>query len=94
MGLLGVTAARRGDRDEAMRWSDELTGITNPYIRGANKLWQALIAATLGDRDVAVNLLRDAFREGLYVTRSIFDYDMDLDSLRDYQPFIDLIRPR
>ena len=48
----------------------------------------------LGEREVAVNFLRDAFREGLDITRPIFDYDMNLDSLRDYQPFIDLIRPK
>ncbi len=93
-GWLGLTAAKRGDRDEALRQQDEIGRITTPYIQGANKLWQARIAATLGDREVAVNFLRDAFREGLDITPPIFDHDMNLDSLRDYQPFIDLIRPK
>ena len=93
-GLLGVAAAKRGDRDEAMRWSDEIGEITSPYIRGANKLWQARIAATLGERETAVKLLREAFDDGQDRTLGIIDYDMDLDSLRDYQPFIDLIRPK
>ena len=77
-----------------MRWSDEIGDITSPYIRGANKLWQARIAATLGERETAVQLLREAFDDGQDRTRGIIDYDMDLDSLRDYQPFIDLIRPK
>ncbi len=77
-----------------MCWPDEIGDITPPYIRGANKLWQARIAAMLGERETAVRLLRDAFDDGQYRTLAIIDYDMDLDSLRDYQPFIDLIRPR
>jgi hypothetical protein len=46
-----------------------------------------------GERDTAVTLLRQAFAEGL-------DYgiwlhrDMDLESLRDYEPYQELVRPK
>ena len=41
-GLLGVVAAKRGDCDEAMRWSDEVG--RNDALYPRRKLWQARIA--------------------------------------------------
>ena len=62
LGRLGVLAARRGDRAEAMRVSDTLAALPND--RGSTSIWQARIAAQLGDAQAAVNLLRRAFAEG------------------------------
>ncbi len=94
MGRLGVLVARRGERDEAMRWSDELARLTYQYEAGATFLWRARIAAVLGDRDQAVNLLRERASRGHSYTLSWTHRDADLESLYDYQPFIDLIRPK
>ncbi len=94
MGRLGVLAARRGEGDEAMRWSDELARLTYQYEAGATLLWRARIAAVLGDRDQAVNLLRERASRGHSYTLSWTHRDADLESLYDYQPFIDLIRPK
>ncbi len=41
----------------------------------------------------AVVLLRDAFNQGFYIP-SFVHGDMDLDSLRDYPPFQELVRPK
>lgn len=64
-GLLGVVAAKQGKRAEAERWSAELSALERPYMYGDNTLWRAQIAALLGDRREAVELLRQAFAEGL-----------------------------
>jgi hypothetical protein len=92
-GYLGTLAARRGDREEALRISTELESIDRPYLFGSNTYWRARIASLLGDRERAVALLREAFAQGreygVYLHR-----DMDLEPLRDYPPFQELLRPK
>jgi hypothetical protein len=64
MGYLGADAARRGDGDAANRiieWFDAQTG---PYLNGSNRLWQAEIAAQMGDCPRTVGFLRQAVEEG------------------------------
>ena len=72
---------------------DRLAAIAEPYVFGGPTLWRALIAASLGERERAVNLLRDAFGRGadygIWLHR-----DPDLASLRDYPPFQELLRPK
>lgn len=64
-GLLGLLAARRGDRAEADHWSAELARLERPYLFGDHTLWRAQIAAELGERTQAIELLRQAAAEGL-----------------------------
>jgi len=93
LGGVGVIAAGEGDPDRARNVSDQLAAIDRPYLFGINTLWQAGIAAMLGERDEAVRLLRRAFDErvyhGLWTHRDIY-----LESLRGYEPFEVLMRPR
>jgi tetratricopeptide (TPR) repeat protein len=92
-GYLGVLAARRGDRAEALRISDQLEGMADPYDFGHDVYLQARIAAQLGDRDQAMVLLREAYARG----RALWIHlhrDMDLEPLRDYPPFQEFIKPK
>ncbi|MEO0248044.1 MAG: tetratricopeptide repeat protein [candidate division WOR-3 bacterium] len=92
-GYLGTLAARRGDRDEALRVFEELGKLERPFLLGENLWWQACVASLLSEKERAVALLREAFSQGLnygvYLHR-----DIDLESLWDYPPFKELLRPK
>jgi serine/threonine protein kinase/Flp pilus assembly protein TadD len=92
LGYIGTLAARRGDREEAMRISEELKGISRPYLFGNNTYWRACIASLLGEKEEAMNLLREALAQGQDYTR--LHPDMDLEPLWDYPPFKELIKPK
>jgi serine/threonine protein kinase/tetratricopeptide (TPR) repeat protein len=101
-GLLGAVAARQGNKEEAKRMMQRLGAVRRPTLfRSQATLWQARIAALLGDREHAVGLLRDAISEGLMpldMTQGLgyamlLHRDIDFESLREYQPYLDLIRP-
>ena len=76
-----------------------LGSIQRPFF-GQPTLWRARIAALLGERDSAVGFLRDAISQGLMpldLTQGLgypmlLHRDMDFESLREYQPYLDLIR--
>jgi serine/threonine protein kinase/tetratricopeptide (TPR) repeat protein len=91
-GFLGRLAARMGNKKEALQLSEELTGIDQPYLFGVHTYSRACIASLLGEQEQAVELLRDAFTQGrpfgAYLHR-----DMDLEPLRDYPPFQELLWP-
>jgi len=93
LGARGAAAARHGDTESARTISRELADLGLPYLEGANTLWRARIAALLGEKDEAINLLRRAFGEGVEYGISLHA-DMDLESLRDYAPFVELMRPK
>jgi tetratricopeptide (TPR) repeat protein len=88
---LGIVAAKRGDRAEAIRTSEWVAGLDSPRVR-TRSFWRAIIAAHLGEREQAVQLLRVYFNEvgfdPIYLHTSAFA------SLRDYPPFEELMRPK
>ncbi|MFZ5789047.1 MAG: protein kinase domain-containing protein [Acidobacteriota bacterium] len=93
MGMLGVLAARAGDRGRAERIGVQLDALDGPYVFGTNTLWRSRIAAQLGDRAQALALLREAFGEGL--AHGVWIHrDIDLEPLRDDPAFLELIRPK
>jgi tetratricopeptide (TPR) repeat protein len=96
VGYLGVVYARLGNTAEASRISNELAALDRPYLWGANTCWRARIAAVLGDRERSVELLRQAFNEGL--TNGNYDVsfhtDTDFEVLRDHPQFQELTRPK
>jgi serine/threonine-protein kinase len=102
LGFLGAVAAREGHRDEARRISQRLGAIARPYLFGHPTLWRAKIAALLGDREEAVGLLREAIGQGLLpldLAQGLgytmwLHRDIDFESLRDYMPFQELLRPK
>jgi tetratricopeptide (TPR) repeat protein len=92
-GYLGALTVRRGDPETPLRIAAELEGIDRPYVFGAHMYWRSCIAALLGDRELAVRLLRDAFAQGFRYDVSLHR-DVNLEPLRDYPPFQELLRPK
>lgn len=94
-GSRGAAAARMGDRAGAEDAIQRLAtlGSSVPAALEQTNLYRARIAAVLGDRDRAVDLLRRAFAAGqpfgIWVHR-----DLDLESLRGYPPFEELVEPK
>jgi tetratricopeptide (TPR) repeat protein len=93
LGYVGVLAARLGDRAEALRISDHLADRDDPYLGGSNTYWRGGIAAVLGDRERAVNLLREAHSEGTAFGIT-WHRSVVLEPLRGYEPFENFLRPK
>ena len=55
--------------------------------------WRAAIAAQLGDKQRAVEFLRQGYAEGLIHSLEMH-CDIDLEPLWDYPPFQELIAPK
>jgi TolB-like protein len=93
LGTQGVLAARLDLPDSARAVAAELARLDRPGLNGEHTLWRARIAAVLGERDSAVTLLRQAFGEGVAYGMWLHT-DMDLEALRDYGPYRELVRPK
>jgi tetratricopeptide (TPR) repeat protein len=99
---VGMLAARRGDRVGAMRIAEELRHLETPYLHGIHTFRSACILALLGEKDRAVALLREAVAQGSANTETsdaygygfIYRHSMDLEPLRGYPPFEELIKPK
>ena len=87
---LGALAIRQGDQAEARRMDQWLQGQA-----GNSRATQARarLAALRGDRAGAVSLLQRAFDQGLN-GRMFVHIDPDFESLLDYPPYRELIRPK
>ncbi len=92
-GYLGCLAARREQRDRAMKISRELERAADPHLYGRHTYWRASIAAILGERDRAVELLQHAFSQG-YRYGVHLHRDPALQSLHDDPRFEELLRPK
>jgi predicted Zn-dependent protease len=92
-GYLGSIAARNGNREEALKISQELKDNKTPYLYGNPVFWRAKIAALLGDKEGAVNLLREAIKQG-YSYPSLYLDPQDFESLKDFPPYQQLTRPK
>ena len=76
-----------------MRISRAFERLTGRYLWGAPSYNRAVIAALLGEREGAVALLQRAFAEGPPCTVDVH-HDVDLESLLDYPPFQELLKPK
>ncbi len=92
-GRIGLLAARKGNRDKAIQIFEELESINRPYLKGEHTYLCARMASILGDKEQAVLLLRNAFSQGLRYG-AYLHHEMDFETLRDYQPFKDLLKPK
>jgi len=87
---LGRLAALQGDRERAARIMASLASVET-----GTTLARAEIAALLGDKELAVALLRQADAEGWLWNRITLHRNRYLrESLEDYPPFVELMRPR
>jgi serine/threonine protein kinase/tetratricopeptide (TPR) repeat protein len=97
LGWLGALAARRGDRDEALRISEILENLDRSYLYGRHTGWRASIAALLGEKELAVRLLKEALAQGAscYLPYSFGIHpNMDFEPLYNYPPFQELMKPK
>jgi tetratricopeptide (TPR) repeat protein len=92
LGCLGVLSARMGDKEEATKIAEELKNLDRPYLHGRNTYWQSRIVALLGDKELAIELIRDSLAEGR--TYNILHWEMDYEGLEDYPPFVELKKPK
>jgi serine/threonine protein kinase/tetratricopeptide (TPR) repeat protein len=93
LGYTGVVAARLGDREKANTVLEKFYSKDEPYLFGSHLHWCARIAAVLGEHQRAVDLLREAYGQGWgYGMYELLE--MDFKSLRNYQPYIELMRPK
>jgi tetratricopeptide (TPR) repeat protein len=92
-GRIGLLAARKGERDKALKIFKELESINRPYLFGEHTYMRARIASLLGEKEQAVVLLRDAFDQGLKYGVYLH-YEMDLEALSNYKPFQELLKPK
>ena len=95
LAQLGMVEARLGDRQAAVRTEQALSATHPRYERGEVKLFQAEIAAALGERERAVALLRQglALGMGLPFFGGELVGNSDLEPLFSYAPFEELLRP-
>src|SRR3989441_574424 len=95
-GMCGALAPRRADRAEAARRDRLLVTLDRPLGRGQALYWRACIAALLGERDTAVDLLSRALDAG-YVDQVRFldaHVEPSFVALRGYPRFQELLRPK
>jgi len=92
LGFLGSLDARRGYLEKAKEIIEELKNIKRPYLLGLDTYWRARITALLGDKELAVELIRDSLVQGR--TYGILYWNMDFESLEDFPPFMELKKPR
>jgi tetratricopeptide (TPR) repeat protein len=92
-GYLGSIAARKGNREEALKISQTLKDNKTHYLLGNHTYWRARIAALLGDKEGAVYLLQEAVNQGHDYT-DLYFYPMDFESLQDFPPFQQLMKPK
>jgi predicted Zn-dependent protease len=95
-GLLGALAAQRGDRPEAARIDRLLAVPERPFARGQAAYWRACIAARLGQRDRAVDLLARALDAGYVYQVRYLDVHIEpsFTALRTHPRFQALLRPK
>ncbi len=98
IGRLGVIAARTERADMAWEFATLLAdGEWPANAGGVPTLLRAKILAALGERDAAVDLVRQAVGEGIVFLPSgnrSFHKDPDFDPLRGYAPFEEIVRPK
>jgi serine/threonine protein kinase/tetratricopeptide (TPR) repeat protein len=92
--MLGIAAARDGDRATANRALHQLESMRVPYALGRIKFEQATILATLGDRQRAFALLLESISEGMPLQEDVNHAEYGLENLRSYQPFQALLKSR
>jgi hypothetical protein len=91
-GYLGLIRARRGDKKGAALIADVLGALPRKWMFGTNTTWSSAIVGALGDKARAVQLLRRSKEHG--ATMETWHYAPQLDALRGYPPFEELIRPQ
>ena len=94
LGALGAVAVQLGNEEEALKISKQLEEDQRPYLFGNPAYWRARIAALLGDKEGAVNLIRQATKQGYTYEHLHLHPCEDFESLADYPPYVQLMKPK
>jgi tetratricopeptide (TPR) repeat protein len=92
-GSRGLVAATTGDSTQAMEDLEWLEHPQDPYQRGLNTFWCAVISGALGRLDGAVDLLWQAYDEG-WSYSALFSFVSWFAPLRDHSGFQEFVRPK
>jgi len=93
LAQLGWIAALQGDEEEARSAMARIEAEGDSAFSAYKQLLMARIAANLGEPERAVALLRAAYQSG-FPDMTGWHTSVPLDPLRDYPPFVELMRPR
>ena len=76
--------------------SDELSRVERPYLFGVHIYQRARIAAQLGERERAVDLLHTAIAQGLILSSESnrLHTEPSFEALRGYPPFEEAVKPQ
>ncbi len=93
---LAILAAKRGEREKALRISKQLEEREEERVvsRAYSTFYRATIAAYLGDNEGAMELLRQSREMSGILSRDHHWNRWIPQSLRDYPPFQELVRPK
>jgi tetratricopeptide (TPR) repeat protein len=91
-GYLGLAPLARGNRPGARAIADSLGALRRPWLFGEHTYWRAAIMGALGERDLAVQLLRQAYGEGQPMHP--WHYVGPLEPLHSFPAFEALVRPQ
>jgi serine/threonine-protein kinase len=91
-GYLGLARLARGDRPGAQAIADSLGALRRPWLFGRHTFWRAAIMGALGKRDLAVQLLRQAYSEGRPMHN--WHYVGPFQPLHGFPAFEALVRPQ
>ncbi len=93
LGMLGVASAHVGDRAGARRCAEAIGAQDDFGSGGRRTLYQARIAAQLGDRRRAIRLIRQALSEGMPYSIGLHR-DVAFEPLWDEPEFVELLAPK
>ncbi len=98
-GVLGGVEARLGNATEARRQAEAIRRVDRPDLIGRGAYARSIVAASLGEKDRAVSLLKTALAEGLTMaaispTCFVLHRSFWHRSLRGHPPFEELLKPK
>ena len=93
LGKLGTLAVRLGDEGRAREIFNSLRQMDPLFLEGEHTYWCACISALLGERDLAVAMLKESWDQGMPFP-DIKWRDMDLEPLGDSPHFQEMIKPK
>ncbi len=86
-GRYGVAAAHLGDTATARAMERRIASLQSRAAIGQTQLWQGFIAAALGERERATELLRSAVKHGASPAFFLHSNAAYIEPLRGYAPF-------
>ncbi len=94
LSKIGCLNVKLGNKDIALSTAAALEKMDLPYPQGRIKYGLAQIHAALGEKEKALDLLKQAFKEGFAFGFYEYDYDFEFLPLFDYPPFQEFVKPK